>query len=183
MLSEKELQQYSPWLVSVACSGSSVLPWISNPRDHDYIFYVTDNTLGEKILDLLEHKPKNECWLFDIVNRPTTPRIFEYQTQFRVLVYGTYQPSMNILEIPEKYKYTLVKTALGVPYTPNQKMWYHILTGIYMLENNSYELTSEQENNIRICHDREMSLELYDWIQHQLQQFASELQEECLDEN
>jgi hypothetical protein len=35
----------------------------------------------------------------------------------------------------------------------NQKRWYHILRGIYILKNNSYEVTELQRKEINILHD------------------------------
>jgi hypothetical protein len=35
----------------------------------------------------------------------------------------------------------------------NQKRWYHILRGIYILINNSYEVTPDQRREINILHD------------------------------
>jgi hypothetical protein len=35
----------------------------------------------------------------------------------------------------------------------NQKRWYHLLRGVYILQNNSYEVTEEQRREINILHD------------------------------
>jgi hypothetical protein len=35
----------------------------------------------------------------------------------------------------------------------NQKRWYHILRGTYILINNSYEVDSRQREEINILHD------------------------------
>lgn len=37
----------------------------------------------------------------------------------------------------------------------NQKRWYHLLRGAYILINNSYEVTEEQKQEINILHDLE----------------------------
>jgi hypothetical protein len=34
----------------------------------------------------------------------------------------------------------------------NQKRWYHLLRGIYILINNSYEVSDEQKKEINILH-------------------------------
>jgi hypothetical protein len=36
---------------------------------------------------------------------------------------------------------------------PYPKRWYHILRGVYILWNNSYEVTEEQKREINILHD------------------------------
>lgn len=176
MLSLEELKQYHPWLVSVARSGSSVLPWITNPRDTDYIFYVRDNTISSKLIDLYKHKPQDECWLVDTIDRDPVMSNYEYQNHFRVLVYGTWLPDYDVLQELVEYKKTLIRDGLNKEFKPSVKQWYHILTGIYFIQNNSYELTDEQKTNICMCHDRNMSLELYNWIQEQLSQFQRDLE-------
>lgn len=35
----------------------------------------------------------------------------------------------------------------------NQKRWYHLLRGVYILMNYSYEVTDEQRREINILHD------------------------------
>ena len=45
------------------------------------------------------------------------------------------------------------------------KYWYHILTGIYLIQNGKYELTEEQAQNVNLCHDKKMTLEIYNSIQ------------------
>lgn len=44
------------------------------------------------------------------------------------------------------------------------KSIYHILTGLYILSNNSYDLTEEQIQNINDAHDGNCTLELYNWV-------------------
>ena len=44
------------------------------------------------------------------------------------------------------------------------KSWYHILTAIYMFENNSYTLTEKQLEDIQQTHDNGISEELYQHI-------------------
>jgi hypothetical protein len=41
----------------------------------------------------------------------------------------------------------------------NQKRWYHILRGIYILINNSYEVTPDQRREINILHDLALGYE------------------------
>lgn len=42
----------------------------------------------------------------------------------------------------------------------NQKRWYHLLRGAYILINNSYEVTEEQRREINILHDLEEGWEV-----------------------
>ena len=65
----------------------------------------------------------------------------------------------------------LVTYGLKHKFSITSKQWYHILTGIYLIQNGSYDLTYEQKHNIQMCHDKRMTSELFEWIQEQLQQF------------
>lgn len=55
----------------------------------------------------------------------------------------------------EKYKQILIDTVkkLITGEIKNQKRWYQILRGAYILVNNSYDLTPEQKREINILHD------------------------------
>ena len=55
----------------------------------------------------------------------------------------------------EKYKQILIDTVnkLLTGEIKNQKRWYQILRGAYILANNSYDLTVEQKREINILHD------------------------------
>lgn len=66
---------------------------------------------------------------------------------------------------------------LGCEYSPLRKHWYHILTGIYLIQNDSYELTEEQMSNIRLCHARQMTQEIYDYIQATLKQWKDDMEQ------
>lgn len=174
MLSKEILDQYKPWLISVVKTGSSILPWIDEPRDTDYRFYVTNNTLSKKMAELYKCKPHKECWLIDVIDQPKM-RLFSYQNHFLVPVYGEYLPTYDVLEHIPEYKTVLIKHGLDKEFEPFNKYWYHILTGIYIIQNNSYELTEEQAKNVHMCHGRKMTRELYDYMQEQLLSYKKEL--------
>lgn len=46
-------------------------------------------------------------------------------------------------------------------YIRNQKRWYQVMRGYYLLKNNSYELTEEQIDIINKIHDQEEGWEIY----------------------
>ena len=54
------------------------------------------------------------------------------------------------LFLKDLQKKTLLLTSNKIS---NQKRWYHILRGVYILLNNSYEVTEEQKREINILHD------------------------------
>lgn len=175
MLSKEELNKYAPWLISVAKTGSSVLPWIECPHDTDYVFYLTDNHLGEKIVELTKKRPQGECWLLDDPNSQFM-RIYAYQYHYLQPIYGKVFPKYDVLEHIPEYKKMLVELGLSQEPDVKTKQWYHILTGIYLIQNGKYELTDDQIKNIRICYNKEMTLDIYNYIREQLLQYKIELE-------
>lgn len=174
MLSKEDLDKYKPWLISLAKTGSSTLPWIENPRDTDYIFYVTDNHVGKRMFELLQNKPYKECWIIDEFGQQAM-RIYAYQYRFLKPIYGEDFPTYDVLEHIPEYKEMLIRCGLDCEFNPYRKRWYHILTGIYLIQNGSYELTEEQAANVRLCHDRQMTQEIYNYIQEKLTEYKEEL--------
>jgi hypothetical protein len=174
MITNEILEQFKPWLISVAKVGSSILPWIDNPRDTDYLFVVDNNRLPKKSIELRKYQPSNECWLIVPLERSIT-MVGAYQYHWLEPIFGDIFPKYDIFEHIEEYKKTLVFRDLGKIFDPVFKHWYHTLTGIYLIENGKYELTEEQVTNVRLCHNRQMTQEIYDYMQEQLAKYAKEL--------
>lgn len=176
MISQEEYNNYKHWIVTVEQTGSSILPWIENPHDVDYIFYVNDMDRIDLMIELLKHKPHGECWFIDSAHKNETAKYHAYQQIFRKHIYGRLRSAFDIFQNIVAYKHELVSYGLQEPFSPQYKKWYHILTGIYLIQNESYELTSEQKHNIQMCHDNRMTPELFEWIQEQLQQFKIDIE-------
>ena len=172
MITNEILEQFKPWLISVAKVGSSVLPWIDNPRDTDYLFVVEDNRLPKKSIELRKYQPDNECWLIVPLERTLT-MAGVYQYHWLEPIFGEAFPQYDIFERLDEYKQNLVMRGLGAVFT-TYKHWYHLLTGIYLVENGRYELTEDQAANVRLCHDRQMTQEIYEYIQETLKRYACE---------
>lgn len=171
MLTTKQLDEFKPWLISVAKTGSRTLPWIEQPRDTDYIFYVKDLKDG-KLMSKLFSMKSGECWGVSLL-RPFVGT-FAYEYSFANLIYGDELPKFDIFEHRDEYAACLVRKGLGDK-DKSKKSWYHILTGIYMLDNCSYILTEQQKTNINLCHQKNTSDEIYDFIQERLSQYKLEL--------
>ena len=174
MVSNEILEKFKPWLISVAKVGSSILPWINNPRDDDYLFIVQDNHLIKKNIELRKYQPNNECWLIVNLDR-SLAMIGVYQYHWLKPLFGEVFPQYNIFEHLNEYKEALVSRGLDKVFDPSFKHWYHLLTGIYLIENGKYELTEEQATNVRLCHDKQMTQEIYNYIQAQLLKYQEEL--------
>lgn len=53
------------------------------------------------------------------------------------------------------------------PYDQNnrqRKSFYHLLMGLYIFENNSFELTPEQANNVQLAHDGNLPQDVIEWM-------------------
>lgn len=174
MLTNQELEQLQPWLISVVRTGSSTLPWISMPHDTDYIYFVQNKRNTKQIVELYKLKPKNECWMINEFEL-NKARIYSYEYHYLYLVFGDEFPVYDIFEHINEYKQVLVKEGLNTPFMAEHKFWYHILTGIYLLDNGKYELTPEQGEKVRLCHSRQMTEDIYNYIQGRLQEYKNEL--------
>lgn len=175
MLTNKELEQFQPWLISVAKTGSRALPWVKNPNDTDYVFYVADRRDTAQLVKLFKLKPVDECWIVGELSTNKCARLYAYEYQFLQPLFGAEFPDYDIFEHAAEYKQILIDHSLEQPLVVKHKFWYHVLTGIYMLDNGTYELTEEQIENINLCHDRQTTEEIYSYIQNRLAQYQAEL--------
>ena len=167
-------EKFKPYIIAIVKSGSSVLPWINNPHDTDYIIY-TDDEHAEWVSKFYKLKPKGDCWfIINVSNKKI--RLFQYLYHYSQLIYGApIEPRPDIFEFEKEYKLKLIEL-FGKAHR-KQKYWYHVLTGIYLLENKDYYLTEEQKYNVQLCRDRQTTLEIYNYIQEQLLKYKKELEE------
>ena len=178
MLPIKELDKLKPWLVSVIRVGSRSLPFIENPHDHDYLFYVHDNKDLKKCVNLFKLKEtygQNEDWgVNDYETFKPRPR-WAYQYNFHEAIYGDYCPKFDFVNNANAVKKELVDNAYGKQMSDIKKGWYHVLANIYVLETGSNEFTDEQKKNINLCHDCKITEEIYNYIQSVLEKYNKEL--------
>lgn len=177
-------------LISIELSGSSVLPWIKAPADKDIIFiYETSEKARKAHSNLLKAKeifylPRSEPMdlhfktshlLLDV-----SSCIYGYETHFSI-PYLNFKSLLDKIDIltngKENYIQNLKKYYLFIKSREQRnldnyklKQWYHIYTGLCILDNNSYNLTEEQIQNINILHDKvEGSKELIDYCINRLE--------------
>ena len=172
----QKLKDLGDLVIAVYKTGSSVVPWIENEHDTDYVIFVKD-TRDKRIREIYKEKQENECFICTTVEKKQNPRIFSYERYFEQIQYGDFVESEGyfIFDHEDEYKQCLVDKGLGKPYDTRFKFWYHILTSIYLLDNGEYELTEEQIVNVRLCHDKKMTQEIYDYIQKRLLEYKNEL--------
>lgn len=170
------IQQFD-WIKAVYKTGSSVLPYINNANDEDYVFLIDENTTTKQKIELYRHCPMTETWVCnrraDLYNG-----VGAYTCHYAELIYGKNDHMLyDIFENVRDYKYKLVLAGYNVDFEKYKrfKFWYHILTGIYLLKNGKYELTDEQIANVRLCHDKQMTREIYDYIQGMLLEYKVQL--------
>lgn len=164
-----------PYCFAIYMGGSRVDPVIENPHDYDYICFakplqrhrilMTLHKLGlrricsdnkklyeviitdETLVDLSQTRvyPYRKISWFSYLDVlmvrvigddvcPKTDIITEHRQEFFSCIYE----KMNLLLVGEIRK---------------QKRWYHLLRGMYILINKSYEVTDEQKKEINMLHD------------------------------
>lgn len=153
-----------PYCISIYLGGSSVQGFIRNPHDVDFIlfadlpvnmchirrlmhFYKKRNNLDPKY-DFIQVRTKRreEHNYGSYINKQMVKLVGE-DIEFKFDVIGT-----DRWEYKEILKDTIDKLDNGK--IRNQKRWYQVLYGYYILSNNSYELTEDQKNILNIVHDQ-----------------------------
>ena len=126
-----------------------------------------------KIYDDIEDPIRQHCYM----------PAWAYLIHFLIPVYGDIKheyPQFDILDEDkidylknlrdeinsERFKHSMKKTG-------RTKRLYHVLCGIYFIENGSYELTEEQKKNVNIAHDKTDGWEgLYEWAKEELEKLV-----------
>ena len=181
------------YVISVIIGGSHTLDYIDNKDDVD-IFYVCENTENRKTALFKyyewtqlkdnkafkkEHKISTLFYTIDMYNQKMLDRPWIYLFNFQVVLHGEYKPQYDILSKKDDYIQVL-KRALNyvIEYKEQENKYhkwiYHILSGIYILENNSYTLTDEQIKNVNICHnliETDKVAELFEYCVNKLNTF------------
>lgn len=167
-------------------TGSSL--WLETPRDIDILaIYDTYQEVQEKV------KKFNKEELFEQTGYSILFMPLEWFPDFYIYRYPYLLKEMRLLEGEDLHpdKYDLIKNqefkkivinsmynSILISYSRNlnQKIWYHILTTCYILENNNYELSKEQKENIQRVHDNEkITEELFDYCVNLLKRLKKEI--------
>ena len=170
-IAEKVFNYLQPYCIAIYLGGSLCDGIIKNTHDVDFICFSdkpVDMCHIRRLLHLYQQKnniPEN----FDFIQVRTKQR--------EEHAYGSYINKRMIKLIGEdltfdfdvikthreEYKTILIDTInkLDNKRISNQKRWYQVLRGYYIMKNNSYELTKEEINIINIVHDQEEGWEQY----------------------
>jgi hypothetical protein len=160
-----------PYCISIYLGGSLCEEIIENTHDIDFIcfsdqpidmchirrllfFYQRDNKLPEN-LDFIQvrTKQREEHAYGSYINRKMIKLCGEdIEFNFDVI---------NINR--DEYKKILVDTIdkLDTNKIRNQKRWYQVIRGYFILKNNSYDLSDEQKSIVNIVHDQVDGWEQY----------------------
>lgn len=149
---------------AVYLGGSQVDPVIDHPHDFDYIWYIKSEYLYEFITTLQDIRASfssEDLLIIDISQLELDPytRItwFSYLDKFKIKLFGeSVCPHPDIIvESRQEFIKDLKQKAIIISEddTLKPKRWYHILRGVYILLNNSYDVTDEQKREINILHD------------------------------
>ena len=169
----KYFDKISDSCVAIYKGGSRVDPIIENPHDYDYICFAKPlhrHRILTKLYGLGFRHPRSAQ---EQPNSDSTTSLIDL-SQVRPFPYTqiTWFSYLDILmekligedvcpktDIITEYRRAFLvalkdKTNLLLNNTiKNQKRWYHILRGVYILINNSYEVTEQQQKEINTLHD------------------------------
>lgn len=158
--------------LAIYYGGSRVDPVIDNPHDYDYICFSKRLHAQSLMRSLIKHKfrsarstnkKQNKVILnlndFSQIRKYPYTQItwFSYLDPLMIKIIGEdICPKTDIIHEHRTAFISCLKEKandLICGKMQNQKRWYHILRGVYILINNSYEVTPEQRAEINILHD------------------------------
>lgn len=175
---ESRIKEIFPFIedfcTAIYYGGSNVDPVIDNPHDYDYICFAKQRR-AQSLLYSLTKQGFRPVWTRSTNNKEVLQKSnlidlsqvrmypytqitwFSYLDPLMIKVIGEdVCPKTDIiyehrLEFINCLKSQAEKLIAGK--ILNQKRWYHILRGIYILMNNSYDVSPEQRIEINILHD------------------------------
>ena len=168
----KNWDKINKYCYAVYLGGSRVDSAIDTPHDYDYIWFVKPRQynflitclrdIGIKCANVGSNKNKARSdFLIDCSQCRYLPATkitwFSYLDPLMQLIAGEdICPKTDIIYKHRKEFIKELKNKANLISTnriKNQKRWYHILRGIYILLNNSYNVSAEQKRDLNILHD------------------------------
>lgn len=170
-IAENVFKHLQPYCIAIYLGGSMCEGIIKNVHDIDFIFF------SDKPVDMCHIRRL----LFFYQQKYNIPESFDFiqvrTKQKEEHDYGSYINKKMIKLIGQdiefdfdviskhrqEYKTILLKTIdrLETKKIRNQKRWYQVIRGYYILKHNSYDLTEEEKNIINIVHDQVEGWEQY----------------------
>lgn len=183
-LAEKIFKWLQPYCIAIYLGGSRCSPYIKNPHDIDFIcfadkpidmchirrllhFYFLDNPVDE-LCDFIQVRCKQrEEFAYGSYNNRLMKKLVGEDINFKVDIIR--KDRAQYIKILKETINKLDKGIIG-----NQKRWYQVLYGYFIVLNRSYELTPEQVEIINIVHDQQKGWEKYKINAAQLEQLMEE---------
>lgn len=170
---EKLYNDLHPYIVAVYKGGSNRIPFIKNPHDRDYEVYIKPDmpkTLFPKIFTDRE-RGEDICVRRDGEN--VAVAYWTWSLKYSEVIVGNdILKDFDFFTIKDEWinvaRDMLQKCRYFNETGGTVKRWYHVLAGLYVIENGGYDFTEEQIENIRLLHDRQGTVELYDYIKKKL---------------
>lgn len=150
-------------------TGSQVLPYIHNKKDLDFCIVIPSfkdltKEIHHKIFELKATLGIDLICIEEatfLENKIVAPWVIE--AYYFESIYGEAPKKINILEHKDEYL-EMLRNWLGKEAFRPTKVYSEVLAGLYVLENNSYDLTDKQIENINILHDNQDVFKIADLI-------------------
>ena len=160
-----------PYCIAIYLGGSCCQDYIKNNGDVDFICFADKPVDMCHIRRLLYfYFKKNECPKnYDFIQVRTKQReehaYGSYINKEMIKLVGQDIPfEFDVIDKDrEEYKKILIEAInkLDTGKIRNQKRWYQIIRGYYILKNNSYDLSEEEKDILNKVHDQEDGWEYY----------------------
>lgn len=168
---EQLYQSLQPYCVAIYLGGSLCEGIIERPHDVDFICFSTTarqmNDVRKGIyLYTNQHRLPDNYDFVQIRNKQNEERAYgSYINKTMIKLVGEdIIFGFDVIEKDREEYLQLLKTAavdLSTGKIQNQKRWYQVLRGTYILINNSYKISEEQKKEINILHDLTEGWEQY----------------------
>lgn len=140
-------------------TGSSL--FLPNSNDLDFVcYYDSDRECKEA---LITNHDRNVNKHFCTVSNATRIILGCYIYHYMELVEGEEIPALqnfSIFDENTKERYLNILRRYSENLRTNDKRWYHIVTAMFLYQNNDYNLTNEQLEVIQSVHDNGITVEL-----------------------
>lgn len=185
--------------VALYKAGSQTVPFLQNQRDTEYVLFCSSNEDRFACLDILfppqieiEVPIVNENGEEEIIKsvvqeeplvplktrfiKASNPRCEIWSYQYHYAYIGEHygkdikEYDYNILDHKKDYIDKLIAFYYE-NHKKQDKQWYHVLIGLYILENNSYDLTQEQQQQVQLAHDNQITDTAYNYAVNKIKDY------------
>lgn len=176
----QELYNYlQPYCKAIYKTGSQLLK-LNNCRDNDIVLIYETDSDKEEMQELLINNKEYDFHYNKLGNKKI--RVWSYLYGLLEYLIGEHITfETDILNADRKqyveccYRHIVNLDSVATISNRESKGWYYLLTGVYMLENNSYEISFIQKANIQLAHDKQASDDLKNYVRTKIKYYRSVL--------